>query len=240
MTTRRRQHDQGTTELLAELAHLLSVPCPACGAPEDVPCCKPFKHRPRAEHALHVACSAPPYGCGAAAHEPCIVPHGTHRNGGPGCVARVTAADAADPAGAHPALPTPPERPASGRRLLPVEQVRRDVVDHRVLCGWCRHPIVWALNAKKAETPVDAEPSVDGDLVLTVDACGPRCLHAETHPLGSAHPIEHCGPRCIQLTAQQIPAALAHGQRLHTPHRKTCPQGSRPTWSRGVRHNHDR
>ncbi|MDX8050420.1 hypothetical protein SK571_13595 [Lentzea sp. BCCO 10_0798] len=217
MTRRRHPHDQGTYELLEEQDHLLRVACPppplGCGAPIKTRCVTPYRHPPRTD--IHrTACSAPPDGCGADMDQDCAVPHGKPRPG-LGCWRRVAAADAAFPDGAHPALPEPTAPPPPSRRLLPVEHVRRDLADHRVPCGWCHAPVVWALTPKGAESPIDAEPSDAGHLVLSVDGRGPRC-----------HPLD----------ALQIPAARAHGQRLHTPHRKTCPQGTRPTWSRGVRH----
>ncbi|WP_090006172.1 hypothetical protein [Lentzea albidocapillata] len=216
--TRRHPHDQGTYELLQEQEHLRRVACPplplGCGAPAGHDCVKPHRHPPRAEHEIHRTDCPAPDGCGADYDEPCHVPHGKPRTG-PGCWRRVAAADAAFPEGAHPALPEPSAPPPPSRRLLPVEQVRRDIAEHRVPCGWCHAPVVWALTRKNVESPIDAEPSADGHLVLSVDDRGPRC-----------HPLD----------ALQIPAARAHGQRLHTPHRKTCPQGGRPTWTRVVRH----
>lgn len=212
--TGRRDPKQGTYELLQEQAdHINKVPCPTCGAPVDQDCLRPYTKKPRTD--IHTTtCPPPPEGCGADMDVPCVEPHGVHRSG-LGCWRRVAAADAAFPDRARCAVPEPPERPQPGRRLLPIEEMRRDVAEYRVPCGWCHAPVVWATNPKNAETPVDAEPSDDGHLVLSVDDRGPRC-----------HPLDEL----------QIPAALVHGQRLHTPHRKTCPQGTRPTWTRGVRH----
>jgi hypothetical protein len=217
--TRRRDHAQGTYELLQEqVDHVNQVPCPTCGAEVGQDCLRLYAKKPRTD-IHHTVCPAPPDGCGADMDVPCAEPHGVRRSG-LGCWRRVAAADTAFPDRARCAVPEPPTRPQPGRRLLPIEEVRRDVAEHRTLCGWCRHPIVWATNPKGDQTPIDAEPNlVDGDQVLTVDDRGPR-----SHP----------------LTAQQLPAAREHGQRLHTRHRTTCPQGGRANWSRGVRHNHNR
>lgn len=216
--TRHRHHDQGTYELLAEQEHLRRVDCPpapeGCGAPAGTDCVRLYRHPVRERHEIHrTDCPPTPDGCGAQLGEQCARPHGLPRRG-PGCVRRIQAADAAHPDGAHPALPAAPEQPASGRRLLPVDQARRDVASYVEPCGWCHARIVHATNPQGGSTPVDAEPSQDGELLLSVDDRGVRC-----HPIRPA----------------QRAAALADDRSLHNPHRKTCPQNTRYAWGRGVR-----
>ncbi|MFC6089444.1 hypothetical protein [Saccharothrix lopnurensis] len=211
--TRRHHHAQGTYDLLEERTHVLRVACPAppdgCGAPVDQPCRQP--HRPRDERE---PCPPAPEGCGVRAWEPCTSWHGAPRPG-LSCWRRIRAADAAHPEDAHPALPTPDPAAATepGRRLLPVDQVRGDVAGHVEPCGWCHRRVVWAANPRGDRLPVDAEPSADGHLVLSVVADG-DASHVRAHPLAHG----------------QLDGARRHGHRLHLPHRETCPQGTR--WSR--------
>ncbi|ROP36268.1 hypothetical protein [Saccharothrix texasensis] len=210
--------NQGTWELLQEQEHLRLVACPApsdggCGAPVGVDCVRLHRRPVRERHEIDRTDCEAPDGCGADVGEPCAHPHGRKRRG-PGCVARIREADAAFPAGAHPALPAAPEPPAPGRRLLPVDQARRDVASYVVPCGWCHRRIVHATNPRGESTPIDAEPSPDGHLLLSVDDRGPRC-----------HPLKH----------GQLAAAITDGKKVHTPHRQTCPQGTRTAWYRGVR-----
>ncbi|RKT49296.1 hypothetical protein [Saccharothrix australiensis] len=217
MIRRRQHHAQHTYDLLQEQEHARLVACPpppeGCGAPVGTDCVRLYRRPPREYDDVHrTACPPPPEGCGVAHGEQCVTPHGGRRQG-PGCWRRVQLADVAHPQGAHPALPAPTAPTAPGRRLLPVDQARRDIAAHVQPCGWCHGRIVHATTCDGGSTPVDAEPSPAGRLLLSVDDRGVRC-----HP----------------LTAGQVAGALDHGHRVHTAHRETCPQGTRPHWGRGV------
>ncbi|NUT46796.1 MAG: hypothetical protein HOV94_05670, partial [Saccharothrix sp.] len=66
----RRQHDQGTWELLQEQERLRRVPCPpppgGCGAPTGVACVRFYRAPVRERDDVHRRdCPAPPVGCGA-------------------------------------------------------------------------------------------------------------------------------------------------------------------------------
>lgn len=170
------------------------------------------------EHIRTVPCPDPPDGCGQPAGQDCVRPLGftdepdapRQPRRGPGCWRRVQAADKANPAGAHPALPPEAEQAAPGRHLVAASAVRRDLASYREPCRWCHRAVVWAVTPSGDRLPVDAEPSADGVLVLSVDDRGVRTS--------------------VPLTKQQLPAAREHGQRLHIQHRETCPKGDR--WSR--------
>lgn len=68
------------------------------------------------------------------------------------------------------------------------------------LCPLCKAPIVWALDDRLVEVPVDAEPSVAG-----------------THSLRS---MWGATPRAVKPSAK-----LAFGAKLREIHDKTCTKG---------------
>lgn len=188
MTAHRATPNQLSAEMLDELAHLVSVPCPqppdGCGQPIGQDCVQP-----------------------KAFGDPVDAPRQPRR--GPGCWRRVKAADEANPAKARPAMPPEPAEPVR-RRLVDAARLRRDLASYREPCRWCTRPVVWALNPSGHRVPVDPEPAEDGVLVVTVDDRGVRC----TEP----------------LTGRALRSTRAFGQRMHQPHRNTCPKGDR--WSR--------
>ena len=158
------------------------------------------------EHSLAAACPDPPHGCGAGAGEPC------HLTGPPAHPHRLLAADALRPR-PDPVVDDPP-RPAPGRRLVSADRVRADLARHREPCRYCHRPVVWATNPAGDRVPVDADPIPPG----TTEAA-----------LVTLH-VDDRGPRSTRLTPGQIAGARAAGQRLHAPHRETCPSGH--VWSR--------
>lgn len=169
------------------------------------------------EHALTVPCPPPPEGCGQPAGAVCLGPqplnpdHPRQPFRGTAHHLRIKAADTANPAGAHPALPPDPE--PAGRHLVPADKTRRDLAPHRGACEHCGRAIVWAHNTKGDRLPVDADPdptAVNKVVALSVDGRG--FLQA------------------VYLNDRQARGAREHGQQLHVPHRETCRYGHR--WSR--------
>lgn len=159
------------------------------------------------QHALEVACPAPPAGCGQPAGQRCLgpVPTGGTERGwlhGPGHHGRIKAADAAHPERARPAITNTDTAPATSRS----DRFRDDLLPHLAQCEHCRTPIVWAYNPQNRRVPVDAEPDPDkvrDVVVLFVDAGGfVRATYLATEG--------------------QARGARAHGQLLHLPHRDTC------------------
>ena len=73
-------------------------------------------------------------------------------------------------------------------------------------CRSCGAPILWAITGKASKPmPVDAEPSPDGNLVLTEDGAQSRA---------------------IVLDKIQLRFARERGEALHCSHFATCPEAS--------------
>lgn len=165
------------------------------------------------KHALTVPCPPSPHGCGKPAGQLCVDPRdGAALVGPPAHPHRLTTADRARPE--HiPSRPAEPAEPAPVRRLVDARTIRGDLASYRQACQYCTGPIVWAENTRGDPLPVDADPHADGHLWLTVD---------------------DRGITAGALTAGQAAGAREQGQRLHRPHRDSCPK--RRLWSHHTRH----
>ena len=72
-------------------------------------------------------------------------------------------------------------------------------------CGSCKQPVIWTVTDKSKRMPVDAQPTADGTVALTVD--------------GS------------QVRSRVVEAKFRFGRKdLHKAHFSSCPQAN--TWRR--------
>jgi len=80
-------------------------------------------------------------------------------------------------------------------------------------CRSCKRAVIWAVTERGKRIPLDAEPNVKGNVVLST--------------LGAP---ENDSPNGPTVYAKVVPPLFSAGQVRYMPHHATCPQGE--SWRR--------